>query len=141
MKMWRLFFGKAALAFMLCLTGLVMSGEAYSQHWSGGPDNTINCEVIVNDTYGFGLNWGEWYKITVNYWIADQRANDLRYICESMLHQNDIGAKFLCKKEINGTGINSPLHGFPLVGLDLYAGVSQGQACAMLFEKGKIEYR
>jgi len=49
-KIWRHFFETAILAFMLCLTGLVMSGTSYAQQCVDNGDGT----VTDNDT---GLMW------------------------------------------------------------------------------------
>ncbi len=40
-KMWRKLFGTAALTFMLCLTGLVMSGEAQAQRFVDNGNGTV----------------------------------------------------------------------------------------------------
>ncbi len=40
MKMWRRLFGTAALAFLLCLTGLALSGEAQAQQRLDNADKT-----------------------------------------------------------------------------------------------------
>ncbi len=40
-KKWRKIFGTAALALMLCLTGLVMSGEAQAQRFVDNGDGTV----------------------------------------------------------------------------------------------------
>lgn len=41
LKMWRKLFTTAALAFMLCLTGLVMSGEAQAQRFVDNGNGTV----------------------------------------------------------------------------------------------------
>jgi hypothetical protein len=51
-KMWRNVFGTAALAFMLCLAGLVMSGTAFADRCVDNGDGTITDN-------GTGLMWQE----------------------------------------------------------------------------------
>ncbi len=41
MNMWRKFFGTVALAFMICLTGLVMSGEAQAERFVDNGNETV----------------------------------------------------------------------------------------------------
>ena len=60
-KMWRKLFGTAALACMLCLTGLVMSGEAQARFTDNG-DGTVTDTVAqlmwTKNADPFGaLNW------------------------------------------------------------------------------------
>ena len=61
-KMWRKLFGIAALALMLCLTGLVMSGEAQAQRFTDNGNGTVTDTVTglmwTKDASPFGiLNW------------------------------------------------------------------------------------
>ena len=49
-KMWRKFIGTAALTFMLCLTGLIMSGAAFAQQCVDNGDGTVTDN-------GTGLMW------------------------------------------------------------------------------------
>ncbi len=49
-KIWRKLFGTAALTFMLCLTGLVMSGEAQAQRFTDNGNGTVTDTVT-------GLMW------------------------------------------------------------------------------------
>lgn len=51
-KMWSTLFGTAILAFMLCLTGLVMTGEAQLERFKDQGDGT------VTDTFS-GLRWSK----------------------------------------------------------------------------------
>ncbi len=46
-KMWSKVFTTAALAFMLCLTGLVMSGEAQAQRFVDNGDGTVT-DTVTN---------------------------------------------------------------------------------------------
>jgi hypothetical protein len=60
--MWRKIFGTAALAFMLCLTGLVMSGEAQAQRFVDNGNGTVTDTVTglmwTKNANPFGrLNW------------------------------------------------------------------------------------
>ena len=48
-KMWSKIFGIAALAFMLCLTGLVMSGEAQAQRFTDNGNGTVT-DTVTNLT-------------------------------------------------------------------------------------------
>ena len=61
-KMWRKLFGTAALTFMLCLTGLVMTGEAQAQRFVDNRDGTVTDTqtglMWTKDANLFGeLNW------------------------------------------------------------------------------------
>ncbi|WP_028572920.1 DUF1566 domain-containing protein [Desulfonatronum lacustre] len=63
-KMWRMIFGTAALTFMLCLTGLVMSGEAQAQRFVDNGDGTVTDTATglmwTKDADPFGrLNWDD----------------------------------------------------------------------------------
>ncbi len=63
-EMWRRIFGTAALALMLCLTGLVMSGEAQAQRFTDNGNGTVTDTVTglmwTKDANPFGrLNWHE----------------------------------------------------------------------------------
>ncbi len=49
-KMWRKIFGTAALAFMLCMTGLVMTGKAFADRCVDNGDGTVTDN-------GTGLMW------------------------------------------------------------------------------------
>ncbi|GAB6060282.1 Lcl C-terminal domain-containing protein [Desulfonatronum parangueonense] len=61
-EMWRRIFGTAALAFMLCLTGLVLSGEAQAQRFvdngNGTVTDTVTWLMWTKDANPIGqLNW------------------------------------------------------------------------------------
>ncbi len=63
-KLWRKIFGTAALAFMLCLTGLVMSGEAQAQRFVDNGNGTVTDTVTglmwTKDASLFGeRNWND----------------------------------------------------------------------------------
>ena len=135
---------KAAMTITIMIIFVGLTDKAYSQHWSGGPENRVSCEVIVNETHGFGPFWGMWYKITVNYWVDGQRADDLRYICISMLDDRriDMDVNYSCENQSkNGIGVNSPLQGYSPIYLGLDAGVSQKETCRMIFEDAQISLR
>ncbi len=135
---------KAALTITIMIILVGLTDKAYSQHWSGGPDNRASCEVIVNETHGFGPFWGMWYKITVNYWFDGKRADDLRYICISMLNDPgaDMDVNYSCENQYsNGIGVNSPLHGGTRVYIGIYAGITQQETCRMIFEDAGIYLR
>ncbi|SMP67090.1 Protein of unknown function [Desulfonatronum zhilinae] len=61
-KMWRKAFTTAALAFMLCLTGLALSGEAQAQRFKDNGNGTVTDTVTglmwTKDANPFGsLSW------------------------------------------------------------------------------------
>ncbi len=63
-KIWTKYFGTAALAFMLCLTGLVMSGEAQAQrlvdNGNGTVTDTVTSLMWTKNANLFGKrNWDE----------------------------------------------------------------------------------
>jgi hypothetical protein len=63
-EMWRRIFGTAALAFMLCLTGMVMSDEAQAQRFVDNGNGTVTDTqtglMWAKDANPFGrLNWHE----------------------------------------------------------------------------------
>jgi hypothetical protein len=63
-KMCRMIFGTAALALMLCLTGLVISGEAQAQRFVDNGNKTVTDTVTglmwTKDANLFGeLNWDD----------------------------------------------------------------------------------
>ncbi len=49
-KMWKKFFTTAALTFMLCMTGLVITGEAQAQRFTDNGNGTVTDTVT-------GLMW------------------------------------------------------------------------------------
>ncbi len=62
MNIWRKLFTTAALAFILCLTGLVMSGEAQAQRFVDNGNGTVTDTVTrlmwTKDANPFGnMNW------------------------------------------------------------------------------------
>ncbi|SMP62725.1 Protein of unknown function [Desulfonatronum zhilinae] len=64
MKMWRKIFTTAALTFMLCLTGLAMSGEAQAERFVDNGNGTVTDTVTnlmwTKDANPFGrLNWDD----------------------------------------------------------------------------------
>ncbi|SMP62716.1 Protein of unknown function [Desulfonatronum zhilinae] len=64
MKMWSKIFTTAALAFMLCLTWMVMSGEAQAQRFTDNGNGTVTDTVTglmwTKDANPFGwLNWDD----------------------------------------------------------------------------------
>ena len=69
-KMWRKLFGTAALAFVLCLSGLVMSGEAQAQQCVDNGDGT------VTDNGNF-LMWQKETAGPMNYFNAWSYLNGL----------------------------------------------------------------
>ena len=67
LKMWRKLFGTAALAFVLCLTGLAMSGEAQAQrfvdHGNGTVTDTVTGLMWTKDANPVGwLNWDDAWR-------------------------------------------------------------------------------
>ena len=59
-EMWRRIFGTMALAFMLCLTGLVMSGTAFAERCVDNGDGTVtdNSTRLMWQKAGAGpMNW------------------------------------------------------------------------------------
>ncbi len=63
-NIWRKYFITAALTFMLCLTGMVMSGEAQAQRFTDNGNGTVTDTVTglmrTKNANPFGeLNWDE----------------------------------------------------------------------------------
>ena len=69
-KMWRRIFGTAALAFVLCLTGLVMSGEAHAQQCVDNGDGTVTDNAA-------GLMWQKATAGPMNWEAAKSHAASL----------------------------------------------------------------
>ena len=67
---WRKAFGTAALAFVLCLTGLVMSGEAQAQQCVDNGDGTVTDNLA-------GLMWQKATADQMNWGAAKSHASSL----------------------------------------------------------------
>ncbi len=69
-KMWRKIFGTAALAFLICLTGLVMTGTAFADRCVDNGNGTVTDN-------GTGLMWQKETAGPMNYYNAWSYLNGL----------------------------------------------------------------